>query len=88
MEDFTDSYLSQRLKNWAANQDPPGNIKARLLFKAAAAAAVDLRLDCPAYSQRNKTYLDALTRLPGCTPGTFHQPLLMVLRLSLTPIKP
>lgn len=35
MKDFTDQYIRQALKNWAAAQYPPPNGRARLLLVAA-----------------------------------------------------
>jgi len=35
MRDATDAYLKQALKNWAAEQQPPENGRARLLLIAA-----------------------------------------------------
>jgi hypothetical protein len=39
MNDATDRYIQQALKNWAAEQQPPANGRARLLLLAASPSA-------------------------------------------------
>ena len=44
MNDATDNYLRQRIKNWAAQQKPPPNGRSRLLLVASSTANKLMRL--------------------------------------------
>jgi hypothetical protein len=88
MDNLSDIYISQCLKNWAASEQPPNNIRSRLLLKAASASLHDESFASPDASFAYPSYRQSAGSLfPIPTGGSFYQPLLWVLHLNLTPIK-
>ena len=88
MRDSSDIYIRQTLKNWAAEQQPPENLRARLLLIAAsgqfekssqkqAKQANRSRIDLV---NQNQTAIDQMMQL-------HNSPLLWGSHLSLTPIR-
>ncbi len=72
MKDLTDQYVRQALKNWAAEQNPPANGRARLLLLAAA-------------MQREQTHLTDLTVKPKDFASALQSPLDQAMRIYNLP---
>jgi len=85
MRNSTDAYLRQALKNWAADQQPPENGRARLLLLAASppqkqTAQKPGKQISSNYVQYSQTPSDQAMQI-------YNLPWLWVAHFSLTPIR-
>jgi len=87
MERMTDTHIRQSLKNWASNQHPPSNGRARLLLIASVTATGDQPGAGNGLDARMPVDL-VRSRLPMYqASGSFYQPLLWVLHFNMTTVK-
>jgi len=83
MRDTTDAYLKQALKNWAAEQQPPENGRARLLLIAASPLREPTAQDP---EKRLFTNLSRSSQAPSDQAMQFYNlPWLWAAQFSLTP---
>lgn len=83
MKDFTDQYIRQALKNWAAAQNPPPNGRARLLLVAASmqreqSYSIEATLRPKEYASVLQSPLDQAMRI-------YNLPWLYIAHLALSP---
>jgi hypothetical protein len=88
MNDAMDVYVRQCLKNWAVQQQPPENGRARLLLKA---ASIDVQLNNETLSRLDRDghfYPLASSQSPSeRIVEPFSQSRLWVLHITLTPLR-
>jgi len=85
MRDATDTYIRQTLKNWAAEQQPPENMRARLLLIAAAGQR---ELSSPRQAEQSQIHIVIPNRTSLDQAIQLHDlPWLWVSHLSLTPLR-
>ena len=88
MHDLIDTQISRALKNWAAVEQPPANVRSRLLFKAASCEPLQNKFTESAHiDPRYYTGLNSRHGYSLPTNGSFYHPLLWILHLNLTPIR-
>ncbi len=88
MGDSLDANIRNGLKNWAAEQPPPKNGRARLLLVAARMATAQDLTSTYHDAQGHVNLIAISDRLPHVqAQGSFYQPFLWVLQLHFTPIK-
>ena len=85
MSDATDIYIRQTLKNWAAEQQPPENMRARLLLIAASGPR---ELSSPRQAEQSKIHIVIPNQTPLDQAIKLHGiPWLWVGYIPLTPTR-
>jgi hypothetical protein len=85
MSDAIDGYIQQALKNWAAQQRPPANGRARLLLLASSPSAQRAY-----YERQQATSLDTDKTVAGQTnlaSDFYNLPYLLAVQLTYTTLR-
>jgi hypothetical protein len=88
MNDANDVYVRQCLKNWAAQQQPPANGRARLLLKVSSPEAPSRNDTLSRMDKDGHYYALASSQSPSeRIVEPFSQSRLWVLHMTLTPLR-
>ncbi len=85
MNDAMDSYIQQALKNWAADQQPPANGRARLLLLAASPSAQRTYYESQQAASRDNT--KPVSKPVNPVSDFYDLPLLVAIQMTYTTLR-